>query len=288
MTVAAVVVNWQNWPDTKVALNSLLALPEWRTGLLSVCIVDNGSKDGSVEAIQDFVNVVGDERIRLLCSSENRGYAAGCNIGICWAHERSSEFVWLLNNDVELETSALSALIFCAGHRPEVKIWGSTILNASTGELEYAGGGYYNPWLSLQRSSRGNTDAPLDFIYGAAMFVRADVFTQFGLMNEKLFLYYEELDLICRMGSDSNIAWCEQSVVRHIGAASSGTDDNSAKLRQFHENLSTFKFTRSHYPYCLPSVVAVRILIKPVLYLARGQWFLITPLVQSLLAAFRE
>lgn len=63
--------------------------------------------------------------------------------------------------------------------------------------------------LTIEEAAHAELPKPLDYIEGAAMFVRAEVFRTIGLFNEEYFLYFEELDLIRRLPSGSHIDWCK-------------------------------------------------------------------------------
>jgi GT2 family glycosyltransferase len=124
----------------------------------------------------------------------------------------------------------------------------------------------------------------LDFICAAAMLVRTEVFESVGLLNEQFFMYFEELDLCSRLGDRKQIGWCPSSFVVHSGGASTGQSREGLKKRQYHENLSALKFTAMHHRACLASVLLGRFLAKPLLFLARRQFFLFGPW----LGAFRS
>jgi GT2 family glycosyltransferase len=98
--VSILIVNW----NTRAAVVRCLdALPAGVDGALTyeVIVVDNGSVDGSVEALQERTDIT------LISNLENRGFAAGVN----QAYARSSgEFVLLLNSDVDLTVGSLRVL----------------------------------------------------------------------------------------------------------------------------------------------------------------------------------
>jgi hypothetical protein len=66
------------------------------------------------------------------------------------------------------------------------------------------------------------------------------------------------------------MGWCVDAGVRHLGSGSLGNDKQSMALRQFHENRSTFIFTKIHHPRLLPLVFTVRMIAKPLLLTLRG------------------
>src|ERR1700742_3640282 len=92
--VAVVVLNWNGGTDTLRCLRSLRAQePD-----LHLIVVDNGSTDGSVEAVE--AEGLADDVIR---AGENLGYAGGNNLGLKRALTDGYDVIAVLNNDTYLE-----------------------------------------------------------------------------------------------------------------------------------------------------------------------------------------
>ena len=111
-----------NWNTREAVLRCLDALPASIDGELTyeVIVVDNGSVDGSAEALQERTDIT------LISNQENRGFAAAVN----QAYARSSgEFVLLLNSDVDLTVGSLSALTQFLLDHPHVAGVGPLYLN---------------------------------------------------------------------------------------------------------------------------------------------------------------
>ncbi|WP_419634369.1 glycosyltransferase family 2 protein, partial [Thiolapillus sp.] len=170
--------------------------------------------------------------------------------------------------------------------QPSVAIFGSTLLDENGLVVECAGGSYYSPCLStykhalkgltIEEAAHAELPKPLDYIEGAAMFVRAEVFRTIGLFNEEYFLYFEELDLIRRLPSGSHIDWCKKSFVRHIGGASM-----ESKVAEYHSNVSALMYTRKYHPYCFPFMAVFRFTAKLFRNILTGSWSLNEALVSS-------
>src|SRR5262249_4020202 len=92
--VTIVVLNWNRRDDTLVCLESLRQAD---LGGARVLVVDNGSRDGSVEAIRAAF-----PEVDVLALPRNEGYAGGNDAGMRWALERGAEAVLLLNNDTRV------------------------------------------------------------------------------------------------------------------------------------------------------------------------------------------
>lgn len=297
ITVGVVVVTWEDTCLIAECLASLLALTladEQFELELRIAVVDDASSPEVRSALEALVVRLADSRIALALADTPSGYGACANRGVSALGASNSDYIWLLNNDITVEREALLALVHASSQRPEVAIWGSTVIDASSpSRLECAGGCRYNPLTTRNRPSHGEAPLsqlrtlppePLDYICGAAMFCRTDALEGAGGFAEDYFLYFEEQDLVRRLPLRPAIAWCRDSLVYHRGASSTG--DGSAgrsALQQYYENYSTLKFTRRYYPLLLPPVLLLRLLLKPCLFLRRREFHLYRPFAAALL-----
>ena len=199
--VTAVVVNWNGFDDTRRCLESLRRLDYAQT---DVVLIDNGSTE------QMPTELPGVELIR---SDHNRGFAGGANLGILRALEGNAAYVWLLNNDTEVEPETLSALVATAETDPRVGVVGGVLPEAW-------GGGRIDPWTGVSKPATGPRDR-LDYITGACMLVRRAVFDEVGLFDESYFFYYEDADLCLRARAAGwRLAVAPDARVAHRGGAS--------------------------------------------------------------------
>jgi N-acetylglucosaminyl-diphospho-decaprenol L-rhamnosyltransferase len=170
-------------------------------------VVDSASTDGTPEAIErEFDDV---EVLR----APNRGFAAGNNIGIAWAQGR---YVLLLNPDVEVLEGSFAELIAALDSRPDVGI-ASVVQRGSDGELQFSMRRFPSPgrdlgeslfaarwplFKSLQeldlRSHRYKYEVSADWVVGAFLCARAEAIASVGPMDERFFLYSEEIDWCLR------------------------------------------------------------------------------------------
>src|SRR5262249_37777141 len=105
--VVAVVLNWNLADVASGCVGGRRASPCPR---LQVVVVDNGSSDGSVERLRAKFSDVD-----VLALPENRGYAAGVNVGIRRALTLGADWVVLVNNDAEVAPQAITKLVAAAG-----------------------------------------------------------------------------------------------------------------------------------------------------------------------------
>ena len=132
MRLVAVVLSYNGREDTLAALESL-------RGIESV-VVDNGSTDGSPEAVAEAF-----PDVELIRAGVNLGFAGGNNVGIRRALDRGAEWVLLLNNDAGVEPGLADALAAAADARPDAGVLACKVLFADSDRLWYAGAGFNPP-----------------------------------------------------------------------------------------------------------------------------------------------
>ena len=224
MKLVAVVLNWNGGADTPRALTSL-------EGIDTIC-VDNGSTDGSDDAVErDFPGV------ELIRTGENLGFAGGNNVGIRRALERGADWVALVNNDAVVEPGFADALERAARARPDAGLLACKVLFESGATVMYAGAsfrarlgysgrvhGYGAPDGFHELCDTGRAD-------GAAMAVSRAAANAAGLLDERLFLYVEDVDWSLRIrAAGFAVVFVPDAVVRHRGSASSGGGASTTSL----------------------------------------------------------
>src|SRR5262245_61858564 len=125
--VAIVVLNWINRDVTLACLQTLAAA---ELGGAAVWVVDNGSTDGSVEAVR-----AGRPSVRIVALPENRGYAGGNNAGIRAARAAGARAVLLLNNDTEVAPDFLEPLLAMLNGDPLAAAVSSAVMRLDSPEV---------------------------------------------------------------------------------------------------------------------------------------------------------
>jgi len=249
--VLVVIVNYRTAELSIACLRSLIAERARDAGLRAV-IVDNDSSDGSHARIAAAIDALG-------CASwaacieapRNGGYAYGNNLPIREALTRvdAPEFFLLLNPDCQVRPGAVQALVSFMEENPRVGIAGSCLENPdgsdwSTafrfpsvfGELE--GGARLGLLTRLLKRwevpmRMGAEPTRVDWLPGASMMVRRDVFESIGLMDEGFFLYYEETDFCLRAKRAGWPCWyIPQSRVMHIAGQSTGVTNREGPVKR--------------------------------------------------------
>ncbi len=174
-----------------------------------VLVVDNDSGDESPEVARSFPGV------RLIETGDNLGFAGGVNRGLA---EATGRFMVILNPDVEVAPGDLDDLADYLDEHPAVGIAAPKLLN-SDGTLQYSCRRDFTlSTIILRRTPLGRifpNAAPLrrhlmmdydhaspravDWVVGAAMMVRREALEDVGPMDERYFLYFEDVDWCTRM-----------------------------------------------------------------------------------------
>lgn len=195
-----------------------------------VIIVDNASEDGSVEYIKknypEFI---------LIQNKMNLGFASAINQGI---KVSKTDYVFLLNNDVELEPDCISNIMDCM--EKDENIFAATskmIQYQDRDKIDDAGDEY----TLLGWTKRvGYNKSPEDYIQkrdtfsacaGAAIY-RKSVFDKIGLFDENFFAYMEDVDISYRARIYGyKCIYCPEAVVYHRGSGTSGSRYNEFKIK---------------------------------------------------------
>lgn len=293
---AAIVLNYRSAGDTLDCVASLLRLDR----ALDVIVVDNDSRDGSLEllrvelpkfseersdiAFQELADASeqvdwgdrGDRALLLVGSGRNGGYAFGNNLGAKLALQRSdTAFIWVLNNDTSVpDASSLDALIKRMDQDETIGICGSTVVYSTPSKgIQTRAGSMFQPlrgrFMPLGAGEAlvdpVDTDAienALAYVNGAASFVRRALYEVVGPMREDLFLYYEEYDWACRLRPRFRLGYAADSIVFHKVGATIGTegDNGGSPLSAYYLSRNRIRLIAQYVPASFPMAYADELL----------------------------
>ncbi len=224
-----------------LTLECLTTLSDALEGISSeVIVIDNGSNDGSVEAIRGA-----DPRICVLQNSANLGFGAANNQGLRAA---AGDYFLLLNSDAFPEPNAVNEMLSFLQEHPDTGVAGPRILNKD-GSLQISCYKFPSPshaWKENLWLSRGYNDWPHDevrsveFVIGACMLVRRKAFQDVGGFDENFFMYSEEADWERRMWDCGwKVMFVPSARVTHLGGAS-GVSEKAAVTQHFFTSLDYY------------------------------------------------
>lgn len=209
--VAVIVVAYNASEALRGCLDSLA-----EHGVSNVIVVDNASTDPLVAPLAAHPAVM-----RWIRNEENLGYAGGHNIGVRAAMELGIDWVCLLNPDCVLVPGALEALRRAARSVPRVGVVGPLIREGGPGRRIWSAGGRLD-WRSGMATSHHAGKrvlylAPLDvdFVSGACFFVSCEAWRSVGPLDERYFLYFEDVDWCVRARALGFAVRFEPSAIAH-------------------------------------------------------------------------
>lgn len=192
-----------------------------------IWVVDNASSDGSPELVaREF------PQVHLIVNDSNRGFAAANNQALSQTRGR---LVLLLNPDTEVRGEAIATLVRFLDEHPTVGIVGARLVH-SDGSFQHSCFRFPTLWMTLfdyfpinhrLTDSRLNGRYPrrlysrpfaIDHPLGACMLVRREVFDQIGLLDERFFIYCEEIDFCIRTKRAGWEIYCvpDAEIVHHV------------------------------------------------------------------------
>lgn len=214
--VSVIVVNFRGADDTIEAVRRLGEV-DWPAADLEVIVVENGSGDDSPARLR--AAFAGTDGIRVIESTENLGFAGGCNLG---AREARGEFLAFLNSDAKPHPGWIRGAVAQFEVSPAVAAVGSKVLDWEGDSIDFVGGSVtwfgmgYKDFETQADGEKFSTPKDLLFGTGSALFVRATVFAEVGGFDERFFMFYEDVDLGWRLNLlGYRVRFAPESIVYH-------------------------------------------------------------------------
>ena len=186
---AAVVLNWRDSKQTVECIRSLLEEPL----IAHVFVVDNES-DGDLRLALAHLS---DHEYTLLEVAENRGFSAGVNVGLRLALAGDFDSFLMLNNDAVLKPGSLSRLRTALYSASDVAIVAPKVTNLD-GSLQSLGSRLNRVTFAINPVA-GERRA--NYLTWACVLVRRTTFDLVGLLDERYFMYWEDVDFGFRVSS---------------------------------------------------------------------------------------
>lgn len=194
--VSIVVLNWNGIADTLACLHSLASL---QYSNFNAIVVDNGSTDDSSSRLKKYK---ASYPLTVIETGRNLGFAGGNNVGIRHALDGGADHILLLNNDATAAPDALGHLVHAAQRHPDAGVFSARVLYSREPTRVWFDGARWNrhslrlewPGQGAQENTLDSAIHETDYACGAALFFRAEVARQIGLLDEDFFLVWEEVD----------------------------------------------------------------------------------------------
>jgi GT2 family glycosyltransferase len=222
--IAIIILNWNCLEITKLCIDSLLK----NEAPFDIYLLDNGSKNNEYEKLTE--NYKGNGNVFVYASDKNLGFTGGNNLLIQKAMERGIYgYYFLLNNDTEVADDFL--ITFLSAVNDRVGIFGPQVRYFENKNLIQSIGGTINLWTGIcgrvgdkvleEKCDGAGIEAERDYIFGCAFLISKEVVDKIGLLDDKYFIYYEEVDY-CVSAKENGFAvrYIPQGVVLHKDSVS--------------------------------------------------------------------
>lgn len=201
--IAIIVLNWNRTDLTLACLRSLFAMDRLPD---QVIVVDNGSRPDSTASIAAAF-----PQITLLRNERNLGFAAGNNVAIRHALAHGADYIMLLNNDAEVAPDLLGLLVDFAQSGADIGIVGPLVFFYDHPQRVAFAGGLVEPSTGRGRSLdswEGDLiPQKMDWISGCTLLIKRQVIEQIGLLDERMFAYFEDVDWCARAREAGYQVW---------------------------------------------------------------------------------
>ncbi len=258
--LSIIIVNYNGRGHLEGLLASLARNPP--AAPHEIVVVDNASTDGSGALVHDFAGV------RLIPLPSNAGFSAGNNAGI---RATTGELLLLLNGDTLIEPGVLDVLIERLEAHPRAAVAGPRLVDAN-GDPELSFGSMITPLAELRQKAivslhgRGfgpvsrwvdratRTERFVDWVSGACLLVRRAVAEKVGLLDERFFLYTEDVDFCASVrAAGYGVLFTPRSTVVHLRGRSRATAPRAANAAYRRSQLA---FYAKHHPRYVPMLRA--------------------------------
>ncbi len=273
--LAVIIVSW-NVKDLLLANLASVFASKIPNHSFEVILVDNASHDGTIEAVRSAF-----PQVQLIANQHNLGFAKACNQGIEASHARHA---LLLNPDMRIEPDALALTIDYLDAHPEVAVMGAKLFNSHGKPMHHMRrfptllnqlaiifkvhhlfprllDRYHGKDLSLEHEQF------VDSVRGSYFAINETALERLGMLDEKYFLWYEEVDY-CRRAKHfgMKVAYVPSVVAHDAVGRSFAQHELKWKQEQVSKSMVVY-FAHWHSGWELLLVKGAWALIRPFMYL---------------------
>lgn len=253
MTLSIVIVSYNARADLDACLGSLAAAPPRLSH--DIVVVDNASTDGSVAAVR-----AGWPSVRVIARASNDGFSVANNAGV---RATSGALILLLNSDTIVPPGAIDALAAALLADDAAAVAGPRLVDAA-GRVELSFGTMISPLAELRQKTllalyeRGYgparryverltaRDRYVDWVSGAALLVRRADAEAAGLLDERFFLYTEDVDFCAAIRKRGRrVLFTRAAEIVHLRGRSRAAASHAAEAAYRRSHLA---FYEKHHP----------------------------------------
>lgn len=238
--IVSVIINFNGLKDTCECIDSLLK----STIIPDIIVVDNASVNNEGEIIRQRY-----PSVQVIISEINLGFTGGNNIGIRYALKNHADFILLLNNDTIVDRLMIDKLIkasnckmVCAPAmyyytRPDVLWYGGGKIDKKTGNVKHY----------VEKRER---EIICNFATGCCMLVSSKVFEYVGVLDEKYFMYCEDMEFCIRLSKKNiPVKYVPGAKLWHKTGMSSGGNESAFSIYYLTRNrLNCLKQHADYFP----------------------------------------
>lgn len=229
--VGVIICNYNKEQDVLTCIQSVL---ESKFDDLHIYVVDNASKDHSVENIKTKYG--SEPKLTLLCNSENLGGSGGFNTGLRMAFTKGHQYLMCVDNDAFLDENCIGALVDFLDHNEKTGIAAAKIYHTQEPDYIQQYGSFINwkdycvdsTYLNYVEDGTLPEVVYSDAVPACALMIRRTVVEKIGLMPEENFLYWDDTE------------WCYRCNLAGYQVASVGAAEACHAMGAKKEDVSTF------------------------------------------------
>ena len=254
--LSIIIVTYNSTADVDACLGSLMQHPPATDH--EIVVVDNASTDGTAAAIRSRWHSV-----RVIDAAANVGFARANNVGI---RQTFGSLILLLNPDTSVPAGALDTLVAALDARPDVAVAGPRLVDAE-GRAELSFGRMLSPIAELRQKflvegsrhpgpvaayveSITRKPQEVDWVSGACLLVRRADAEAVGLMDERFFMYAEDVDFCASIRARGRrVLFCAAAEIVHLRGRSRATASTATERAYRRSQLA---FYQKHHPGWVP------------------------------------
>jgi GT2 family glycosyltransferase len=268
MDLSIIIVNFETFQMTQQTIKSVLN--HGNPFSYDIYVVDNASEDGSFEELQKtFAKESEEGKIKFIQNSENGGFAQANNLAL---KRTNSEYVLLLNSDTVVVGDCLEKSMNYMKNHPDTGILGCKVL-LPDGTLdkacrrsfpEFSVSFYRMTGLSKLFPKSGrfgrynltyldeDETYEVDCVMGAFMLLKSSTIDDVGLLDEKFFMYGEDIDWCYRTKTAGwKVIYYSEAEIIHYKGSSNTKKQNKRMIHEFYRAMYIFynKHYKENYPW---------------------------------------